>query len=169
MPGGVVQGGGNSGFNAQDSFSKAQSSLDNFMGASIDPNMAGATFNANAFTLEGVSDQMLANAFSFFGKTYTAEGQPSEAIDPQAVARRKEIEASEELARSKEQRDFSINESGTFYGEFATKLQAGVAPRAAMVESAREEASKHQYKNRLKHAVALGDMDKREAVELADK
>ncbi|MEI3376539.1 MAG: zinc ribbon domain-containing protein [Coriobacteriales bacterium] len=157
----------------KDGLAKASAKLDDFMGASLDLDAVGKDFDAGSISLASLDDEGLAEAFAFFGKSLN-ESAAAEGTDVTDVAgspdQRRDSETVEEKApRSKEARDFSAKAGTAVIGALSSQLHAEFAPKVEMIAEHRGKAATKEHKDRLKHKVALGDMDKRGAVELAEE
>ena len=156
----------------KDGISKASARLDNFMGASLDLESVGKDFDADAITFASINDAELAKAYAFFGKSFEkVQAQETNVTDVTGapVQRRSSEGEEEKAARAKESRDFSAHAGTAVFGSLSSQLRAEFAPKVEMIVEQRDKAASKEQKDRLKHKVALGDMDKRTAVELAEE
>lgn len=153
-------------------FSKASAKFDSFMGASLDLDEVGKGFDANSISASDINKAQLVRAFSFFGKSYDAPAVPESAGPLDATGeptQRRATEAAEDQeARSKEMRDFGAKSGTTVVGALSSQLHAEFAPKVEQIAELRGTAATKEQKDRLKHKVALGDMDKLDAVEQAE-
>lgn len=159
--------------------SAASAKFDSFMGASVDLDSVGKDFSPEMIQLGGFDDADLARAFAFFGATLNAQplGSDSKASADQLqldgdearrIAEKRSVKE-ESVANSKERRDFSAQEGTTVFGSLSSQLLVEFAPTVDMIADQRGAASKKEHKDRLKHKVALGDMDKREAIKQSEE
>lgn len=157
----------------KDGLSKASARLDDFMGASLDLDAVGKDFDADSIKLEALDDAELSKAFAFFGKslneTASAKGADVADVVGDSTQRRDSEAAEDKAARAKGARDFSARVGTTVVGAFSSQLHTEFAPKVEMIAEHRDKAANKELKDRLKHKVALGDMGKREAVELTEE
>ena len=153
------------------SLSKASSKLDSFMGATLDLDAVGKDFDPSSIALNSFKDEDLEKAFAFFGKSLNgSSNQEAASVDNETETPRSVSEdAQAKEARSKESRDFTAKAGTTVFGALSSQLHSEFAPKAEMVAQQRGDAANKEKKDRLKHKVALGEMDKRSAVDQAEE
>lgn len=126
-------------------------------------------FDANTVQFEGAGDSRMADAFSYFGKTY--HPATKETADQPKILSRRSMDQSGKSAASMGKLDYGSRKSAgsrrADYAEFATQLSASVIPTEDLLTSdKRQKAARTEQQERLRHKVAMGELTKQEAVAL---